>query len=135
MCSHLSLPFQPSNIHQRRLNADQAERTDSDMDLSAPVFPLPNGSNVDAADSTTGDPGDLPSGNILNDSEYLQQGRALSHNNIESAQDQIFSKTDMSNITLDGENDLYWLYHTPGFSFTGVDHADWEALESQLTWS
>ncbi|KAH0426602.1 fungal specific transcription factor domain-containing protein [Colletotrichum camelliae] len=45
-----------------------------------------------------------------------------------------FSGADLASIPLEGENSLYWVYHTPGFSFTGVEQTDWEALENQISW-
>ncbi|KAF9869750.1 fungal specific transcription factor domain-containing protein [Colletotrichum karsti] len=45
-----------------------------------------------------------------------------------------FSGADLASIPLEGENSLYWVYHTPGFSFTGVEQTDWEALENQIPW-
>ncbi|KAM5359267.1 hypothetical protein ACJZ2D_014615 [Fusarium nematophilum] len=36
---------------------------------------------------------------------------------------------DLANISLEGENGLYWVYHEPGFVYTGAELADWEALE------
>lgn len=38
-----------------------------------------------------------------------------------------FDEIDLSNISLGGENDLYWVYHTSDIT-TGVDHFDWEAV-------
>ncbi|KPM39058.1 hypothetical protein AK830_g7493 [Neonectria ditissima] len=37
--------------------------------------------------------------------------------------------TDLANISLEGDNALYWVYHSPGFVYTGAELADWEALE------
>lgn len=39
---------------------------------------------------------------------------------------------DLASISLDGENDLYWVYHDPTMPFTGVEQIDWGALEGQL---
>jgi proline utilization trans-activator len=36
---------------------------------------------------------------------------------------------DLANISLQGEDGLYWVYHEPGFIYTGAELADWEALE------
>ncbi|RSM09441.1 hypothetical protein CEP52_004071 [Fusarium oligoseptatum] len=36
---------------------------------------------------------------------------------------------DLANISLQGEDGLYWVYHEPGFVYTGAELADWEALE------
>ena len=47
---------------------------------------------------------------------------------------ELFGNVDLANIAFEGENDLYWVYHNPSFSLTGVDHIDWEALESQTAW-
>lgn len=39
---------------------------------------------------------------------------------------------DLGDIILEGEDDLYWIYHNPSLSLTGVEQADWELLENQL---
>lgn len=39
---------------------------------------------------------------------------------------------DLASIPLEGENDLYWVYHDPTMPFTGVEQIDWGALEGQL---
>lgn len=39
---------------------------------------------------------------------------------------------DLGGIVLEGEDDLYWIYHNPSLSLTGVEQADWEILENQL---
>ncbi|KAH6886198.1 hypothetical protein B0T10DRAFT_530450 [Thelonectria olida] len=36
---------------------------------------------------------------------------------------------DLASISLEGDNSLYWVYHSPGFVYTGAELADWEALE------
>lgn len=39
--------------------------------------------------------------------------------------------SDLADIVLEGEEDLYWMYHNPSLSLTGVDLLDWERFESQ----
>lgn len=69
-----------------------------------------------------------------NATRLYSENLATGNGNYEHAQ-QVFGNADMSNISLEGGNDLYWVYHDPEFSFTGVDQADWETLENQITWS
>ncbi|KAH8672931.1 hypothetical protein BGZ61DRAFT_427508 [Ilyonectria robusta] len=41
----------------------------------------------------------------------------------------LHGNADLASISLEGDNALYWVYHTPGFVYTGAELADWEALE------
>ncbi|KAL6884748.1 hypothetical protein GGI43DRAFT_419296 [Trichoderma evansii] len=41
------------------------------------------------------------------------------------------SVSDLADIVLEGEEDLYWMYHNPSLSLTGVDLLDWETFENQ----
>lgn len=41
---------------------------------------------------------------------------------------------DLSNLSLEGEDGLYWLYHAPGLIYTGVELDDWQAVENQIVW-
>ncbi|KAH6957361.1 hypothetical protein DER45DRAFT_569686 [Fusarium avenaceum] len=38
---------------------------------------------------------------------------------------------DLSDIMLEGEDDLYWIYHNTSLSLTGVEQLDWENLDFQ----
>lgn len=38
---------------------------------------------------------------------------------------------DLADIVLEGEDDLYWMYHNPSLALTGVELIDWETLENQ----
>lgn len=44
-----------------------------------------------------------------------------------------FQGADLSSISLDGDSSLYFVYHNSDIAFTGVEQADWEALEGQLS--
>ncbi|KAF5653509.1 transcription activator [Fusarium sp. NRRL 25303] len=39
---------------------------------------------------------------------------------------------DLGDIVLEGEDDLYWIYHNPSLSLTGVEQLDWETLENHM---
>ena len=39
---------------------------------------------------------------------------------------------DLGDIVLEGEDDLYWIYHNTSLSLTGVEQLDWESLGSQI---
>ncbi|KAI9168076.1 hypothetical protein HJFPF1_04220 [Paramyrothecium foliicola] len=39
---------------------------------------------------------------------------------------------DVAEIVLEGEDDLYWMYHNPSLALTGVEQLDWEMLENQM---
>ena len=43
-----------------------------------------------------------------------------------------FIGTDLANLPLNDIDSLYFTYHPPGLSFTGVEQADWETLENEL---
>lgn len=44
--------------------------------------------------------------------------------------DNIFASTGtLADISLDGESELYEIYHAPGFTYTGAEMADWESLD------
>ncbi|KAM0193489.1 hypothetical protein ACHAPI_007558 [Fusarium lateritium] len=39
---------------------------------------------------------------------------------------------DLGDIVLEGEDNLYWIYHNPSLSLTGVEQIDWETLENHI---
>lgn len=39
---------------------------------------------------------------------------------------------DFASLVLEGEDNLYWMYHNPSLSLTGVELVDWEILENTL---
>lgn len=42
----------------------------------------------------------------------------------------IFASTgNLADISLDGESELYDIYHAPGFTYTGAEMTDWESLD------
>ena len=47
---------------------------------------------------------------------------------------QMFNYTDLSNISLDGEDDLYRMYRNTDLSMTGADNIDWVDLDQQMSW-
>ncbi|GKT83823.1 fungal specific transcription factor domain-containing protein [Colletotrichum tofieldiae] len=68
------------------------------------------------------------------DNRHEDAGAAAEACNDVGQHDFGFSGADLASIPLEGENSLYWVYHTPGFVFTGVEQTDWEALENQIPW-
>lgn len=127
MCTHLALP-----VHQASGQTPQ----ESFMDLLTQTFSFSSGyGNLDQGTDRT-----------LTSVEHAGSGidRASSRQGDDAgaaeACDDIgqhdfgFSGADLASIPLEGENSLYWVYHTPGFMFTGVEQTDWESLENQIPW-
>ncbi|KAK1625535.1 hypothetical protein BDP81DRAFT_328235 [Colletotrichum phormii] len=127
MCTHLALP-----VHQ---SGGQTPHQ-SFIDLLTQKFSYSSGyGNVDVA----------PEGPSAIDGPATPSAQGLSRTqeNVEPVSgahdpdgqhDFGFSGADLASIPLEGEDSLYWVYHTPGFSFTGVEQTDWEALENQIPW-
>ncbi|KAL0936057.1 fungal specific transcription factor domain-containing protein [Colletotrichum truncatum] len=122
MCMHLALPVQ-----QATGQTPQQPLTD----LLTQTFSFSNGyGNVDHVTPGAVDGGLSVEGPSTRSAE--DDGGTMGCGN----DDQTFglSGADLASIPLEGENGLYWVYHTPGFSFTGVEQTDWEALENQIPW-
>lgn len=118
MCVHLALPVQQG--------AGQTPQQSLTGKLAKP-FSFESGygvieqttTSLNAVDRLHSRPGDASGGVACGEDD--QQSFA-------------FSGADLASIPLEGENSLYWVYHTPGFSLTGVEQTDWEALENQIPW-
>ncbi|QKD58982.2 uncharacterized protein FOBCDRAFT_322471 [Fusarium oxysporum Fo47] len=61
------------------------------------------------------------------------QGQTLTTENALGEQDAVMAGAqDLGDIVLEGEDDLYWIYHNPSLSLTGVEQLDWETLENHM---
>ncbi|EXK38445.1 hypothetical protein FOMG_08837 [Fusarium oxysporum f. sp. melonis 26406] len=61
------------------------------------------------------------------------QGQTLTTESALGEQDAVMAGAqDLGDIVLEGEDDLYWIYHNPSLSLTGVEQLDWETLENQM---
>ncbi|KAM0493422.1 hypothetical protein ACHAP8_009249 [Fusarium lateritium] len=59
--------------------------------------------------------------------------QTMSDKNAFEIQDAVMAGTeDLGDIVLEGEDDLYWIYHNPSLSLTGVEQVDWETLENHI---
>ncbi|RGP62708.1 hypothetical protein FSPOR_9095 [Fusarium sporotrichioides] len=59
--------------------------------------------------------------------------QTLTEKNVSEIQDAVMARTeDLGDIVLEGEDDLYWIYHNPSLSLTGVEQVDWETLENHI---
>ncbi|KAK1532308.1 uncharacterized protein CCOS01_04291 [Colletotrichum costaricense] len=127
MCSHLALP-----VYQSGIQAPE----ESFMDLMAQPFSFSASyRNSDTAPEgpSTSEGSAIP--NIQGLSSVQDSTDSTSEvQDMDGQHDFGFSGADLASIPLEGENSLYWVYHTPGFSFTGVEQTDWEALENQIPW-
>ncbi|KAL2874406.1 hypothetical protein SGCOL_010386 [Colletotrichum sp. CLE4] len=127
MCTHLALP-----VHQ---SGGQTPHP-SFIDLLTQKFSFSSGyGNFDVAleGPLAIDGPAIPSAQGLSDGQENAELVAGVHD-IDGQHDFGFSGADLASIPLEGEDSLYWVYHTPGFSFTGVEQTDWEALENQIPW-
>lgn len=127
MCLHLALP-----VHQSGIQAPQ----ESFIDLMAQPFSFSTSyRNRDATLEGPSTSEDLAMANIQGLSGVQENLEPTSEvHDMDDQHDFGFSGADLASIPLEGENSLYWVYHTPGFSFTGVEQTDWEALENQIPW-
>lgn len=126
MCASLSLPAQHHPVTSTPLqttpqNIVPAELTqpfsfDSGYGTTNVDYPM----GGDVGGPTTQAREQVSDNNMSNPDQYGQLG---------------LNGADLASIPLEGENSLYWVYHNPGMPFTGVEQADWEALESQLLWA
>ncbi|KAF5713655.1 transcription activator [Fusarium globosum] len=61
------------------------------------------------------------------------QDQDLTSENALGEQDAVMAGAqDLGDIVLEGEDDLYWIYHNPSLSLTGVEQVDWETLENHM---
>ncbi|CCT65405.1 related to positive activator of transcription [Fusarium fujikuroi IMI 58289] len=61
------------------------------------------------------------------------QDQDLTSENALGEQDAVMAGAqDLGDIVLEGEDDLYWIYHNPSLSLTGVEQLDWETLENHM---
>ncbi|CVK99004.1 related to positive activator of transcription [Fusarium proliferatum] len=61
------------------------------------------------------------------------QDQDLTSENALGEQDTVMAGAqDLGDIVLEGEDDLYWIYHNPSLSLTGVEQLDWETLENHM---
>ncbi|ENH74301.1 Putative transcriptional regulatory protein C3C7.04 [Fusarium oxysporum f. sp. cubense race 1] len=61
------------------------------------------------------------------------QVQDLTSENAVGEQDAVMAGAqDLGDIVLEGEDDLYWIYHNPSLSLTGVEQLDWETLENHM---
>ncbi|EXA35168.1 hypothetical protein FOVG_13930 [Fusarium oxysporum f. sp. pisi HDV247] len=61
------------------------------------------------------------------------QDQDLTSENAVGEQDTVMAGAqDLGDIVLEGEDDLYWIYHNPSLSLTGVEQLDWETLENHM---
>ncbi|KAI1042306.1 hypothetical protein LB505_003032 [Fusarium chuoi] len=61
------------------------------------------------------------------------QDQDLTGENALGEQDAVMAGAqDLGDIVLEGEDDLYWIYHNPSLSLTGVEQLDWESLENHM---
>lgn len=61
------------------------------------------------------------------------QSQNLASENALGEQDVVMAGAqDLGDIMLEGEDDLYWIYHNPSLSLTGVEQLDWETLENHM---
>ncbi|EXL98051.1 hypothetical protein NOF04DRAFT_6461 [Fusarium oxysporum II5] len=61
------------------------------------------------------------------------QDQGLTSENAVGEQDTVMAGAqDLGDIVLEGEDDLYWIYHNPSLSLTGVEQLDWETLENHM---
>ncbi|KAK1722606.1 uncharacterized protein BDZ83DRAFT_582762 [Colletotrichum acutatum] len=128
MCSHLALP-----VYQSGIQAPE----ESFMDLMAQPFSFSTSyRNSDAAPEGPSTSEGSARANIQGLSSSVQDSTDSTSevHDMDGQHDFGFSGADLASIPLEGENSLYWVYHTPGFSFTGVEQTDWEALENQIPW-
>ncbi|EEU45583.1 uncharacterized protein NECHADRAFT_80631 [Fusarium vanettenii 77-13-4] len=103
MCLHLRPPSQDQQASGQDLPYETAN-------AAAGLAAHTSGSNPDRSGLQEGDqPMDLSNSPMLN---AMFPGNG-----------------DLANISLQGEDGLYWVYHEPGFVYTGAELADWEALE------
>ncbi|GKT54619.1 fungal specific transcription factor domain-containing protein [Colletotrichum tofieldiae] len=127
MCAHLALP-----VHRSTGQTPQ----ESFMDLLTQTFSFSSGyGNIDL-DPQRASAGidNAVTGADGADNRHEDAGAAAEACNDVGQHDFGFSGADLASIPLEGENSLYWVYHTPGFVFTGVEQTDWEALENQIPW-
>ncbi|OHW93436.1 fungal specific transcription factor domain-containing protein [Colletotrichum incanum] len=123
MCTHLALP-----VNQSHGQTPQ----ESFMDLLTQTFSFSSGYgnvNIGSERAATGVDNAVTGAEGANN----RDGDAEACNDV-GQHDFGFSGADLASIPLEGENSLYWVYHTPGFLFTGVEQTDWEALENQIPW-
>lgn len=121
MCSHLSLSWPGGRTPPR-----QRETTDPRIlpSIERGMAMLSSSeAEAEAVDSSQG----------MRPSIHLAQQDATS-SQLGFPQNELFNNSDMTNISLEGE-DLYWMFHTPDFAFTGVDDASWGALDSNINWN
>lgn len=128
MCAHLSL-----SVRQPTGQTPQEEASSSFMDLLTQPFSFSSGyGNVEAG--AGGVSRSVVAGGISNRESDVNRVATEGGCEDDSQHDFGLSGADLASIPLEGENSLYWVYHTPGFSFTGVEQTDWEALENQIPW-
>ncbi|TID04271.1 putative transcriptional regulatory protein C3C7.04 [Colletotrichum higginsianum] len=128
MCAHLSL-----SVRQPTGQTPQEEASSSFMDLLTQPFSFSSGyGNVEAG--AGGVSRSVVAGGISNRESDVNGVATDGGCEAASQHDFGLSGADLASIPLEGENSLYWVYHTPGFSFTGVEQTDWEALENQIPW-
>ncbi|CEI68131.1 unnamed protein product [Fusarium venenatum] len=61
--------------------------------------------------------------------------RIMTDNNAFEIQDAVMASTeDLGDIVLEGEDDLYWIYHNPSLSLTDVEQTDWETLDNHIVY-
>ncbi|KAF5576174.1 positive activator of transcription [Fusarium pseudocircinatum] len=61
------------------------------------------------------------------------QSQNLASENALGEQDVVMAGAqDLEDFMLEGENDIYWIYHNPSLSLTGVEQLDWETLENHM---
>ncbi|KAF4966457.1 hypothetical protein FSARC_5863 [Fusarium sarcochroum] len=58
--------------------------------------------------------------------------QGMAGENVFGGQDAVMTGAeDLGDIVLEGEDDLYWIYHNTSLSLTGVEQLDWETLGNQ----
>ncbi|KAK6227416.1 fungal specific transcription factor domain-containing protein [Colletotrichum tabaci] len=130
MCAHLSLSVRQPTDHTPQEEASSS----SFIDLLTQPFSFSSGYGIVEARAGGISLGVVAGG--ISNRESDVNGVVAGVGDCEDASQHDFglSGADLASIPLEGENSLYWVYHTPGFSFTGVEQTDWEALENQIPW-
>jgi proline utilization trans-activator len=133
MCSHLSLPTKGANPQSTQFRPNRNSLPDQGQDVGMQMLWMSQEASV--SEPTAAGVSAAAEISINSDQNMLDPADFAIPRNFATSTDQgpLFSNTDMANISLEGE-DLYGMYHTPGFAYTGVDHANWEALDGQMTW-
>jgi hypothetical protein len=143
MCAHLSLRLEVGNNNSEARAALEEPNSPFCM-LGEPFsFNRGTGTNLDTATAAVRQPTDsaqtirvVSNDAVLRETLLDVGGSGLTEGfaNHLSLMPHMFNYTDLSNICLDGEDDLYQMYRNTDLSLTGADNRDWVDLDQQMSW-